>query len=536
MKHLGDVSKINGAAIEKVDVITFGAPCQDLSVAGKRKGMKHEANGDDETTRSGLFYEAIRIIKEMRESDDDGRTREFIRPRYAIYENVPGAFSSNQGKDFQAVLTEIVRIAEPNAPDVPLPEGGKWPKSGALCDELAGWSVAWKTHDAQYHGVPQRRRRVCVLADFNGITAGDILFDPQLRRKAYSSQSDQTFRDTGRQAKSKVQPLCESMLGDSEQGQSEGEGTSEGTEDCSGEPGVKVLNPSDSQGNQVADDDGVYPTLRGCGGAGYQQGYAFQHALSFQERAGKPGGGKGILIQDEHVGSMTSQNVQSVFAYGIDQQGGKGNANYTEDVAPTILSDSHGTPHGVAYATQACGDRDNASQSYREETAYSLPANPMSDRGQVVIYGISPFCSNAMMSDNPHSGIYKAETSRTLDLNGGSPACNQGGLAVVTVTKQMGMTDDDTASTIVATEYKEPQAVFCLEGNGQRESHRGDGWKESDVSYTLNTTEQHGVYACDVYNQTIEGDIAPTVTAAAGGTNTSGPKILEQRKEENENV
>ena len=497
MKHLGDVSKINGAAIEKVDVITFGAPCQDLSVAGKRKGMKHEANGDDETTRSGLFYEAIRIIKEMRESDDDGRAREFIRPRYAIYENVPGAFSSNQGKDFQAVLTEIVRIVEPNAPDVPLPEGGKWSKSGCLCDELAGWSVAWKTHDAQYHGVPQRRRRVCVLADFNGVTAGDILFDPQLRRKAYSSQSDQTFRDTGRQAKSKVQPLSQSLLGNSEQGQSEGEGTSEGTEDCPGEPGVNVLNPSDSQGNQVVDADGVYPTLRGCGGAGYQQGYAFQHALSFQERAGKPGGGKGILIQDEHVGSMTSQNVQSVFAYGIDQQGGKGNANYTEDVAPTILSDSHGTPHGVAY-------------------------------------GISPFCSNAMMSDNPHSGIYRAETSRTLDLNGGSPACNQGGIAIVTVSKQMGMTDDDTASTIVATEYKEPQAVFCLEGNGQRESHRGDGWKESDVSYTLNTTEQHGVYACDVYNQTIEGDIAPTVTAAAGGTNTSGPKILEQRKEENE--
>lgn len=464
MKHLGDVSKINGAAIEKVDVITFGAPCQDLSVAGKRKGMKHEANGDDETTRSGLFYEAIRIIKEMRESDDDGRTREFIRPRYAIYENVPGAFSSNQGKDFQAVLTEIVRIAEPNAPDVPLPEGGKWPKSGALCDELAGWSVAWKTHDAQYHGVPQRRRRVCVLADFNGVTAGDILFDPQLRRKAYSSQSDQTFRDTGRQTKSKVQPLCESMFGDSEQGEPEGEGASEGTEDCSGESSENHLK-----------------------------------ALSFQERAGKPGGGKGILIQDEHVGSMTSQNVQSVFAYGIDQQGGKGNANYTEDVAPTILSDSHGTPHGVAY-------------------------------------GISPFCSNAMMSDNPHSGIYRAETSRTLDLNGGSPACNQGGIAIVTVSKQMGMTDDDTASTIVATEYKEPQAVFCLEGNGQRESHRGDGWKESDVSYTLNTTEQHGVYACDVYNQTIEGDIAPTVTAAAGGTNTSGPKILEQRKEENENV
>lgn len=429
MIHLGDITKIKGDEIPIVDVITGGSPCQDLSVAGKRAGLDGE--------RSGLFMEQIRVVKEMRNKDaDDGRARELIRPRYMVWENVPGAFSSNQGKDFQAVLTEIVRIVEPNAPDVPLPEGGKWPKSGCLCDELAGWSVAWKTHDAQFHGVPQRRRRVCVLGDFNGVTAGDILFDPQLRRKAYSSQSDQTFRDTGRQAKSKVQPLCESMLGDSEQGEQEGEGTSEGTEDCSGESSENHLK-----------------------------------ALSFQERAGKPGGGKGILIQDEHVGSMTSQNVQSVFAYGIDQQGGKGNANYTEDVAPTILSDSHGTPHGVAY-------------------------------------GISPFCSKGMLSDNPKVGFYKAETSRTLDLNGGSPACNQGGIAV----------------------------VFSLEGNGQRESHRGDGWKESDVSYTLNTTEQHGVYACDVYNQTIEGDIAPTVTAAAGGTNTSGPKILEQRKEENKNV
>lgn len=268
MIHLGDITKIKGDEIPVVDVITGGSPCQDLSVAGKRAGLDGE--------RSGLFMEQIRVVKEMRKKDaDDGRAREFIRPRYMVWENVPGAFSSNQGKDFQAVLTEIVRIVEPTVPDVPLPEGGKWPKSGVLCDELAGWSVAWKTHDAQFHGVPQRRRRVCVLADFNGITAGDILFDPQLRRKAYSSKPDKTFRDTGRKTQPKVQPLCQSLLGDTEQGEKEGEGTTEGTEDCAGESGVKILNPSDSQGNQVADDDGAYPTLRGCGGAGYQQGYTF---------------------------------------------------------------------------------------------------------------------------------------------------------------------------------------------------------------------------------------------------------------------
>lgn len=125
MKFLGDVTKIKGAKIEPVDVITFGAPCQDLSVAGKRAGMKHADRGDGETTRSGLFFEAIRIIKEMRENDIlAGRAGKYVRPRWAIYENVPGAFSSNEGKDFQAVLTELVRIAEPEAADVPLPDNG----------------------------------------------------------------------------------------------------------------------------------------------------------------------------------------------------------------------------------------------------------------------------------------------------------------------------------------------------------------------------------------------------------------------------
>jgi hypothetical protein len=148
-------------------------------------------------------------------------------------------------------------------------------------------------------------------------------------------------------------------------------------------------------------------------------------AISFQERAGKPRGGKGILIQHEHVGALSTLNNQSVLAYGIDQQGGKGGANYTEDVCPPILSDSHGTPHAVAY-------------------------------------GISSYDSNAMKSPNPHSGIYEADTARTLDLNGGSPACNQGGIAVV-------------------------QSV-----------------------------------GCDVYNQEATGEVAASLTAASGGTNTSG--------------
>ena len=170
MKHLGDITKINGAEIEIVDVITGGSPCQDLSIAGKRAGLAG--------ARSGLFMEQVRIVKEMREHDrKSGRTGDMVRPRFMVWENVPGAFSSNKGRDFAAVLEEIIRIAEPEAPDIEVPEKG-WPTWGGYHDEVRGrWSVAWRVHDAQHWGVPQRRRRISVVADFGGDTAGEILFE-----------------------------------------------------------------------------------------------------------------------------------------------------------------------------------------------------------------------------------------------------------------------------------------------------------------------------------------------------------------------
>ena len=170
MKHLGDITKINGAEIEVVDVITGGSPCQDLSIAGKRAGLAG--------ARSGLFMEQVRIVKEMREHDrKSGRTGDMVRPRFMVWENVPGAFSSNKGQDFAAVLEEIIRIAEPEAPDIEVPEKG-WNTWGGYHDEVGGrWSVAWRVHDAQHWGVPQRRRRISVVADFGGDTAGEILFE-----------------------------------------------------------------------------------------------------------------------------------------------------------------------------------------------------------------------------------------------------------------------------------------------------------------------------------------------------------------------
>ena len=167
MKHLGDVSKVKGGEIEPVDIITFGSPCQDMSIAGKRAGLKHADMGDDETTRSGLFLEAIRIIKEMREATNG------VYPRYAIWENVPGAFSSNRGEDFRTVLEEFIRISEPNAVMPAVPQAG-WAYSDCINGD--GWSVAYRTFDAQYWGVPQRRRRIYLVADFRGEYAQEILF------------------------------------------------------------------------------------------------------------------------------------------------------------------------------------------------------------------------------------------------------------------------------------------------------------------------------------------------------------------------
>ena len=330
MKHLGDITKINGAAIPVVDVITGGSPCQDLSVAGLRKGLKHEDNGDDETTRSGLFMDQLRIIKEMRANEiRSGRTGIHVRPRFMVWENVVGSLSSpgkeNTGKDFQAVLTEIVRVVEPDAPDVPLPPGGAWDKFGVLYGEMGNWSVAYRVHDAQYHGVPQRRRRLALVADFNGLAAPEILFDPQLRGEAPDSEPDEALRDPRTERKPQLQPFGDGLQRNPDESGASGEGTSEGPVRCAAEP----------------------------------------EKLSFQERAGKPGGAKesSCRVNEQEPCQLSTTNTPSI-------------------------------------------DGPEA-------------------------YGISSFDSNAMKSDNPHAGFYRADTARTLDLNGGNPACNQGGVLAV---------------------------------------------------------------------------------------------------------
>ena len=294
MKHYGDIAKLNGHELPVVDVITGGSPCQDLSVAGKRAGLAGE--------RSGLFMEQIRIIKEMREHDrTTGRSDEFIRPRYMVWENVPGALSSNGGKDFQAVLTETIRIAKADAPEVPLFGGGsRWDKAGCFMgigDSGLPFSVAWRVHDAQFWGVPQRRVRIALVADFNGTTAPEILFE----RKG--------------------------MRGDLETQRGEGETTSRTAEEGS---------------------DGTSYTLKIRGGC--------------ERDSGGKRAGKGALVQTELSGTLgVSQDQTLIQVYSLQgnmvdrdtKQNGRG---VSEDVAHTLNQTDR---HVLAYENHSQDSRYN---------------------------------------------------------------------------------------------------------------------------------------------------------------------------------
>ena len=263
MRHLGDVSKLNGADIEPVDIICGGSPCQDLSVAGKRCGLKHIENGDEETTRSGLFMEMVRIIKEMR-NETNGEY-----PTFVIWENVPGAFSSNNGNDFRLVLEEFIKIAEPQAVMPAVPKGG-WAYADCYCGD--GWSLAYRVFDAQYWGVPQRRRRIHLVLDLRGERAGKILFEREGLR-GYFTEGRTPWKETAADAPG-----------------STGRSSS-----------VRCLNPWDCQSKRIYQPDGVYPTLPAmdCGGMN-------NHAVCFDAR----GNGDGM-----HCPTLTGDHENRVTDY-----------------------------------------------------------------------------------------------------------------------------------------------------------------------------------------------------------------------------
>ena len=406
MKHYGDVSKLDGAKLPPVDIITFGSPCQDMSVAGRRAGL--------DGSRSNLFYEAVRIAKEMREATN-GRY-----PTWLCWENVPGAFSSNGGSDFKAVLDEIRKIKDPEA-DTPRP--ARWPNAGCvLADDH---SIAWRVFDAQYWGVPQRRKRIYLVADFAGGRAGKILFESE----GLSGYTPQGFRSWQGSAGTAEEGSHPAGIGtDGYNGAIDTVAATLGV-NCgmsTGRNGVMVLENHPADSRVTLSDNGKVQTLTSRMGTGGNN-----VPLVMKIRCGCEGGGKGPLIQTDKSATLATNNDQTLF----------------------------------------------------------VPA----------VFGICSKDSNAMKSDNPNSGFYKADTTRTLDANGGNPSCNQGGMAVV-----------------------------ALEGNGARPSHQGCGYSEEDVSFTLNATEQHGIaYGIDraAYNQgqgakfnpCIESELEPPMVARGPG-------------------
>ena len=425
MKQYGDITKIKGNETPLVDIITGGSPCQDLSIAGKRAGLDGE--------RSGLFMEQIRIVKEQRNESSkrlssSGTTIDIrhIQPRYMVWENVAGAFSSNNGDDFRVVLEEICKVADQNANVPKLEKGQRWANAGCIVGD--GYSVAWRLHDAQYWGVPQRRKRICVLADFNGESAPKILFE--LVGEAEYSEANKAVADFGEQSRSEVQSFSESVSGHFEQGRETGQGiagTSENSFDQTGGGGIRTFDVRISS-------EGTKNQRAHC--------YETDRSRSLDTGGENP---------DSNHGGVTI--IQRRFS----------NVNTFEDgISPTLEAGAGEGGNNMPLVFEPSSASRVGGHVYDDATG-SLRANA-GDNQQAVCYGISAYESNSMKSDNPHSGVYEADTSRTLDLNGGSPACNQGGVAVV-----------------------------CIEGNGTRDSHKGDGYKESDTMYTLNTVETHAV-------------------------------------------
>ena len=345
VKHYGDVNTLDGGELEPVDIITFGSPCTDLSIAGKRAGL--------EGSQSGLFHQAVRIIKEMREKTNG------IYPRFIVWENVPGAFSSHGGDDFQKVLEEICGICDDS---VSVPGSAKWEPAGCILGD--GFSVAWRVLDADAWGVPQRRKRIYLVGHLTGHCAGKILFESE----GVSGYSAEGFRSWQRTA-------CRVEGGAGEAG------------------GTICLNDQGGVVMSVTED--VTCTLRA-------------------EAHHPP-----VVMS---AGFCTEHSAKA------------GNIGYEAETAPTLRA-------GVVPATVYENHSQDTRYTGPVETAptvlstYGTGGNNQPFVVEHDAFGIGSKDSEGMKSANPHAGIYKAKTSRTLDANGGNPSANQGGIAVVETVK-----------------------------------------------------------------------------------------------------
>ena len=437
VKHYGDVNSIRGDEIEPVDIITSGSPCTDLSIAGKRAGL--------DGRQSGLFYQAIRIIKEMR-CATDGRY-----PRFIVWENVPGAFSSNNGEDFRAVLNAVCSIKAGDI-SVPGPPKGKWANAGCIMAD--GFSLAWRVVDACLWGVPQRRKRIYLVSDFAGGCAGKILFESE-GVSGYTPQGFRAWQGTAGGAAESAGAaggICLNDMGGQYISVDNGmactlRAQSHGHPPCVLESaGFCTEHSADSRG--IGYEEETSPTLRagtvpaavalenhpadsrvklsegnmaqtltsrmGTGGGNVPLVMDAATPKTLKIRAGGGSGGKGALIQDNKSATLSCNNDQTVFVPFC-----KGARPHSAEEVPTWKDG---------------------------EVANTLNASDIGETrcNELVVqaFGICSKESNAMKSDNPHSGFYEAQTARTLDCNCNNPSSNQGGIAVVAVQGSMIGRDD----------------------------------------------------------------------------------------------
>ena len=468
MQHYGDVSGISGTDLEPVDIITFGSPCQDLSIAGKRSGL--------DGSRSGLFFEAVRIVKEMREKTHGEK------PRFIVWENVPGAFSSNKGEDFKAVLEEVIRIKEQEAPPLPPPEKGRWPYADCYLGD--GWSVAYRVLDARYWGVPQRRARIFLVADFAGGRAPEVLFESE----GVSGYTPQGFRQG------------ESIAGDPE----ESLGTAGGTD--AGGRGRVILN--DQGGSRMDVSEDVVSTLRAearhppvlldehPAAAGFctehsasARGVGYGEETSPTLRAGVVPAAIALDYHpaDSRIGIGEPEKIQT-----LTSRMGTGGNN-----VPLVMDGKaqQGLPAQTLKIRSGCEGGGKGAQVQVEKSS-TLGCN--NDQTVFVPYGICSKASHAMLSENPHTGFYEADTARTLDQNGGRPDCSQGGIAVVAFAQNQRdeVRDLKNVSGALAAEPGTKQQTYVLQGSmigrADKNGPQGDGVNE-EVSFTLDTSDRHAV-------------------------------------------
>ena len=438
MKHYGDVAKMDGGKIEPVDIITFGSPCQDMSIAGRREGL--------DGSRSSLFYEAVRIVKEMR-CATDGRY-----PRYIVWENVPGAFSSNKGADFQSVLEKICSI---KGYEIDPARPAKWPAAGEIVAD--DFSLAWRVFDAQYWGVPQRRKRIYLVADFAGGSAGKILFESE----GVSGYTPQGFRPW--------QGVAGAFA--------EGAGAS-GCVCLNDQGGSRMDVTEDVAATLRAENHGHPPCVMGAAGfctehSAQARGIGYEKETSPTLRAGTvPAAVYENHSQDtRYTGPLeTAPTVNATYGMGGNNQ------PFVVETPKTLKIRSGCEGGGKGALIQ---DNKSATLGCNNDQALFVPK----------VYGICSKDSNAMKSDNPKSGFYEAETSRCLDANGGNPTCNQGGMAVVALQGSM-------------------------IGRAEKNGPQGSGVNE-DVSFTLDAADRHAVAYCmttGTYTQMLK-EQSPTLMA-----------------------